>query len=222
MASLTGLPAGAPDGYDVDHLLAGYRTARAQQGLFELRGGPAAGYDEFIDEAGNFRPTWIELAEAVGERGRAGLNRLRSVVQGLVDNDGITYIEIDHNGDAITNGNGAAEPDPWHLDGLPLVLSASDWEVLEAGLVQRSRLLDAVLADLYGPQRAITSGVLPPQLLFAHPGYLRPARGIEVPGRHQLFMHACDVSRARDGSSASMRTGRRHPRAPGTRWLIGA
>ncbi len=29
----------------------------------------------------------------------------------------------------------------------------------------------------------MTSGVLPPQLLFAHPGYIRAARGIEVPGR---------------------------------------
>ena len=41
--------------------------------------------------------------------------------------------------------------------------------------------------------------MLPPQLLFAHPGYVRAARGIEVPGRHQLFMHGCDVSRAASG-----------------------
>ena len=88
----------------------------------------------------------------------------------------------------------------WHLDALPLVISSADWDTLEAGLVQRSRLLDAVLTDLYGPRRSITSGVLPPPLLFAHPGYVRAARGIEVPGRHQLFLHGCDISRARDGS----------------------
>ena len=66
--------------------------------------------------------------------------------------------------------------------------------------MQRSRLLDAVLADLYGPRRPLTEGVLPPELLFAHPGYVRAATGIEVPGHHQLFMHACDVSRLPDGS----------------------
>jgi uncharacterized circularly permuted ATP-grasp superfamily protein/uncharacterized alpha-E superfamily protein len=201
MALRTGGPsAGVPDGHDVDRLLAGYRAARTQHSLFEPRGGPDMGYDEFIDEAGNVRPAWSELAESVGERGRAGMNRLRSVVRGLVDNDGITYSQIDHDGDTVTDGQGAAEPGPWQLDGLPLLLSASDWEALEAGLVQRSRLLDAVLADLYGTQRSVATGVLPPQLLFAHPGYLRAARGIEVPGGHQLFMHACDVSRARDGS----------------------
>ncbi|WP_424072556.1 circularly permuted type 2 ATP-grasp protein [Mycobacterium sp.] len=187
---------------DVDRLLAGYRAARAQQALFDLRDGPRIGYDEFVDEAGNVRPGWTELAAAVGERGRAGLDRLRSVVHRLIDNDGITYtgVDADRGGAAAGAGGHGPEPGPWRLDPLPLLLSVADWEVLEAGLVQRSRLLDAVLADLYGPRRALTSGVLPPELLFAHPGYLRVANGIEIPGHHQLFMHACDVSRLADGS----------------------
>jgi uncharacterized circularly permuted ATP-grasp superfamily protein/uncharacterized alpha-E superfamily protein len=184
--------------HDADRLLAGYRAARTQETLFELRARPETGYDEFVDESGTIRPAWTELADAVGERGRAGLDKLRSTVRGLVENDGITYVQIDPNGDAVTNGHGAASPGPWRLDGLPLLISAADWEVLEAGLLQRSRLLDAVLTDLYGPRRSITSGLLPPQLVFGHPGYVRAARGIEIPGRHQLFMYGCDVSR--DGS----------------------
>ena len=180
------------DRYDADRLLAGYRTARAQQPLFDVRRGPAIGYDEFLDHDGNVRPAWTEVADAIAERGRAGLNRLRSVVHGLIDSDGITYTDVDRDGQGL-------EPRPWNLDALPIVLSAADWEVLEAGLVQRSRLLDAVLADLYGPRSLLTEGILPPELLFAHPGYVRAANGIEVPGHHQLFMHACDVSRRPDG-----------------------
>ncbi|TGD90321.1 hypothetical protein BayCH28_00150 [Mycolicibacterium sp. CH28] len=192
--------------YDPDRLLAGYRAARAQDTLFDVRGGGpgsgtfgSTGYDEFIDANGTIRPSWQELGDLIGERGRAGLERLRGVVRGLVDNDGITYIEIDRHGEAVTNGEGIAMPGPWHLDGIPLLLSAADWETLEAGVLQRSRLLDAVLTDLYGQRRSITSGILPPQLLFGHPGYIRAARGIENPGRHQLFMLGCDVSRAADG-----------------------
>jgi uncharacterized circularly permuted ATP-grasp superfamily protein/uncharacterized alpha-E superfamily protein len=191
------LPAAKP--HDIDNLLAGYRTAGAQQALFDPRGGAVTRYDEFVDAAGNVRPSWLELAECVGERGRSGLEHLRAVVGSLVDNDGITYVQLDTNGETVSNGDGGPAPGPWHLDALPLVVSASDWDILESGLVQRSRLLDAVLADLYGERRSVTGGVLPPQLLFAHPGYIRAARGIEVPGRHQLFMHACDVSRAADG-----------------------
>jgi len=194
----------APNTHDIDNLLARYRAVRSQQALFDVRGDRAAtGYDEFVDAAGNVRPAWQELAECVGERGRGGLDQLRSIVRGLVDNDGITYIEVDRHGSVLsqapTNGDRTVEPGRWHLDALPMVLSTADWDTLESGLVQRSRLLDAVLTDLYGPRHAVTSGVLPPQLLFAHPGYVRAAHGIEVPGRHQLFLHGCDISRAPDG-----------------------
>ena len=182
---------------DVDQLLAGYRAARSQEALFDLRPpglrGPVSGYDEFVDRAGNVQPGWTELADIVGDRGRAGLNRLSSAVRQLVDNDDITYTGVDPGKEPH------GEPRPWRLDPLPLVVSASDWDVLEAGLVQRSRVLNAVLADLYGSRRALTEGLLPPELLFAHPGYVRAANGIEVPGHHQLFMHACDVSRLPDG-----------------------
>lgn len=185
----------AGERYDADRLLAGYRAARAQEALFDLRHGPAAGYDEFVDRDGNVRPAWAELADTIAERGRAGLERLRSVVHSLIDSDGITYTGVDPAGRGL-------EPRPWILDTLPIVLSAAEWEALEAGLVQRSRLLDAALADLYGPRTLLTDGVLPPELLFAHPGYVRAANGIEVPGHHQLFLHACDVSRLPDGTFA--------------------
>ncbi len=191
-----GWSAAATDRYDADRLLAGYRAARAQEALFDLRHGPAIGFDEFVDQDGNVRPAWAELADVIAERGRAGLDRLRSVVHSLIDSDGITYTDVDPGAPRLQG----VEPRPWSLDTLPIVMSAADWEVLEAGLVQRSRLLDAVLADLYGPRSLLIEGVLPPELLFAHPGYVRAANGIDVPGHHQLFMHACDVSRLPDGT----------------------
>ncbi len=187
---------------DVDQLLAGYCAARSQEALFDLRPpslrGPVSGYDEFVDHAGNVLPAWAELADVVGDRGRAGLSRLSSAVRQLVDNDDITYTGVDPARQPAADGQG--EQRPWRLDTLPLVVSALDWDVLETGLVQRSRVLNAVLADLYGSRRSLTEGVLPPELLFANPGYVRAANGIEVPGHHQLFMHACDVSRLPDGA----------------------
>ncbi|OBF13313.1 hypothetical protein A5727_17495 [Mycobacterium sp. ACS4331] len=178
---------------DPDGLLAGYRAVRTQETLFEANGDAGPAYDEFVDESGEVREVWRDLAEAVARRGRTGLDRLRSDVLTLVDHDGITYTPVEAAPGA--HGVEAATPTPWRLDPIPLLVSSADWDTLEAGLVQRSRLLDAVLSDFYGPRRALTSGAFPAQLLFAHPGYLRAARGVEVPGRHQLFMHGCDVSR---------------------------
>lgn len=186
----TGAELGRP-AHDPDGLLDNYCSAPTRDKLCGV-----TGYDEMVDASGDVRPAWRELAGHLGERGREGLGRLREVVRRLVDNDGITYIGVDPHRET---GPDVAVPGRWHLDGIPLLLAASDWEVLEAGVVQRSRLLDAVLADLYGERRAITSGILPPRLLFGHPGYIRAARGIENPGRHQLFMLGCDLSRAADG-----------------------
>lgn len=170
-------------------LLTAYRAAAA---------GPVR--DEFLDASCAVRAHWREIADLVGEEGRVGLDRLRAVVRGLVDHDGITYTEVDRTDDEASDEAGLVLPGQWHLDGLPLVVDADDWDKLEAGVEQRSRLLDLVLRDLYGPRRALTSSILPPQLLFGHPGYIRAAQGIENPGRHQLFMHGCDVSRAADGT----------------------
>ena len=33
--------------------------------------------------------------------------------------------------------------------------SAAEWSDLEAGLIQRARLLNRILADLYGPQKLL-------------------------------------------------------------------
>ena len=53
------LPAASP--HDIDNLLSRYRTARAQQALFDVRGGAGTGYDEFVDAAGN--ETWQAQAQ---------------------------------------------------------------------------------------------------------------------------------------------------------------
>ena len=92
-----------------------------------------------------------------------------------------------------------AAPERWRLDPLPLVVEDAEWTRLEAGLIQRSTLLDAVLTDLYGPDKLIENGLLPPELIYQHPDYLRPAHGITIPGAHQLFFHAADVCRAATG-----------------------
>jgi hypothetical protein len=56
-------PLGAPsDRHDADRLLAGYRDARTQETLFDLRPGgskgPGIGFDEFFDQTGYVRPSW--------------------------------------------------------------------------------------------------------------------------------------------------------------------
>src|SRR4029453_9039773 len=88
---------------------------------------------------------------------------------------------------------------PWELDPLPLLLAPNGVQGLEAGLAQRAQLLNLILADLYGPQRLLRDGLLPPELLWAHPGFLPPCHGVAIPAACCLHLLAVDLARARDG-----------------------
>ena len=65
------------------------------------------------------------------------------------------------------------------------------------------------------PDKLIENGLLPPELIYQHPDYLRPAHGITIPGAHQLFFHAVDVCRAATASSRRWGIGRRRPSGAG-------
>lgn len=84
---------------------------------------------------------------------------------------------------------------PWRLDPQPLLLDEDHWTLLEAGVTQRAELLDAVLADLYGERRLLSLGLIPPELVLGHPGFLRSTDGIRLPGERQLFLAATDLVR---------------------------
>ncbi|WP_278260667.1 circularly permuted type 2 ATP-grasp protein [Nocardia sp. AG03] len=135
---------------------------------------------------------WSELSAAFADQGAAGIGRIEQRVRRQIEDDGVTYTEVGLSEDTATTS-------PWRLDPIPLLVSADDWTGLESGLVQRSQVLDEVLTDVYGPRRLLSSGLLPPEIVFGSTGYVRAAHGITIPGTHQLFLHACDISRWSDG-----------------------
>ena len=83
---------------------------------------------------------------------------------------------------------------PWQLDALPLLVGRDEFEEVSAGLSQRTRLLNAILEDLYGPQRLLHDGWVPPSIVLGNPGYLREACGSG--GRApRLIMLGTDLAR---------------------------
>ncbi len=97
---------------------------------------------------------------------------------------------------------------PWALDLVPLVMSAGEWRAVEAGLVQRARLLNLILADFYGPQKLLREGGLPAAVLFANPGFLRQCHGMRPPNDVYIFLHAVDIARSPSFACISGRVSR--------------
>src|SRR5260370_7150780 len=80
-----------------------------------------------------------------------------------------------------------------------MILPHGEWEQSEAAVAERAALLDRILDDIYGEQRLLKEGLLPPALVYAHAGYLRPCRGAPVPGGVRLHLYAADLARSADG-----------------------
>ena len=45
---------------------------------------------------------------------------------------------------------------------IPVLIEEQDWAQVTAALIQRADLLEALMADLYGPNRLVAAGHLPP------------------------------------------------------------
>ena len=88
---------------------------------------------------------------------------------------------------------------PWDLDLIPLLIAPEEWSAVSEGLIQRAKLLDVLLADFYGPRRAILEGILPPELVGGNAAFLRACHGVPVPGNRRLHLYAADLVRTQQG-----------------------
>jgi len=151
---------------------------------------PTAGvYDEMIAPDGSLRPHWRGFVDGVSTMTPEARQQAVEVAMRMLRENSVTY---------IAPGRGQIGR-PWELDLLPLIIGPAEWRELEAGLIQRAELLNAVLADLYGAQQLLKTGSLPPALVFGSPEFLVPCHGMET--KDELFLHfvAFDLGRAPDG-----------------------
>ncbi len=157
--------------------------------------GPSASttppFDECLDGSGKPRPHWSPLLGSLDRLGGAELSVRRDEGFRIIREHGITY---------NVYGDPKGCDRPWDLDLVPLILPSSEWRILEQGLIQRSRLLNLILGDIYiGKQRLLLDGFLPPELIYSNPGFLRPCRGIPVARQTLLHLNAVDLVRSPSG-----------------------
>ena len=89
-------------------------------------------------------------------------------------------------------------PRQWQLDSVPFILAADQWRSLGEALKLRATALEAILQDVYGAQELLTKDWFPRQLLFEHPGYLRPI--VHHAPQRFLHLYGADLIRGPDGS----------------------
>jgi uncharacterized circularly permuted ATP-grasp superfamily protein/uncharacterized alpha-E superfamily protein len=167
-------------------------------------------FDEFATGDGTVRQGWSALLAGLDEFADKELLQAQREVARLLEDDNVTYTpspasaisiadEPNGHGPAAGTPDGLVEPQPWRLDPLPLILDDREWAGLEAGLVQRAELLDAIMADLYGARRLLARRLIPAAAIFDHDEYLRPLVGSQAAAPQRLFVIAADLGRDSSG-----------------------
>jgi uncharacterized circularly permuted ATP-grasp superfamily protein/uncharacterized alpha-E superfamily protein len=150
-----------------------------------------SGYDEMLAADGSIRPHWRHFVEGWAALGPEGWRAAADSTRRLLRESGIAF-------------NVYADPDDrahaWRLDLVPVLLAEAEWRGLERGLIQRARLIEATLRDVYGEATLQRTGQLPASLVLGSDEFLRPAARPPIPDRQHLLVYACDVARCADGT----------------------
>lgn len=143
--------------------------------------------------AGNTRFTraWSLFFEHIADDRALDLDQRASNLGRQIRDNGVTY-------NVYADDDGPQRP--WSLDLFPLLIEPDSWQKIETGIQQRMRLLERVMADVYGPQQLLTQALLPPALVQGHPGYLRAMHGVKPVGGTHLHIAAFDLARGLDGN----------------------
>lgn len=143
---------------------------------------PGAAWDEMLDGVGGVRPAYEHVHSALAQLSAAELRARADTLARSYLAQGVTF-------------DFAGEERPFPLDVAPRVLTGAEWDHVAPGVAQRVRALEAFLADVYGPQKAVADGVVPRGLVVSSTHFHRAARGIQPPNGVRVHVSGIDLVR---------------------------
>jgi len=115
------------------------------------------------------------------------LNRKEELAKRLFMSQGITFT-------VYSSGEGIEKIFPFDI--IPRIVTGAEWEAIEKGIKQRLEALNLFLKDIYHSQFIIKDGVVPADLIYSCPHYIREMQGVNVP--HDIYVHIAGIDLIRD------------------------
>jgi uncharacterized circularly permuted ATP-grasp superfamily protein len=143
-------------------------------------------WDEMFD-GNSIRDPYKGVLEFLQASDPDELARKEELARRLFMSQGVTFTVYSH-------GEGIEKIFPFDI--IPRIITASEWSYIEAGIKQRLTALNVFLKDIYSNQFIIKDGVIPIQMVYSCPHYLRELQGFEVP--HDIYIHIAGIDLIRD------------------------
>ncbi|HUO99808.1 MAG TPA: circularly permuted type 2 ATP-grasp protein [Rhizomicrobium sp.] len=150
-----------------------------------------AAYDEMFASAGAVRMHYAGLAQSLADLPGDELVRRQQACETSFLHQGITFT-------VYSDKQATERIIPTDL--LPRIVTAGEWDRIEAGLKQRIRALNHFLHDIYTDGRVLKDGLIPRSMIYGSKHYRREMRGLPVP--HDAYVNVCgtDLVRREDGA----------------------
>ena len=139
-------------------------------------------FDEMGGSEGAVRPAYAELSRWLGEIKPDVLDFRRREAELFFRRIGITF---------AVYGDPEAQERLIPFDVIPRILSAAEWEVLQRGLEQRVKAINAYIKDIYGRREILRAGIVPEDLVFQNPVFRPEMNGQKVP--HDIYVHIAGI-----------------------------
>ena len=139
-----------------------------------------APYDEMFAADGSVRPHYAALADRLANLPPEELLRRQQACETSFLHQGITF--------TVYSDKQATER-IFPTDLFPRIVTASEWDKIEAGLTQRIHALNLFLKDIYTDGRVLKDGLIPRSMIYGSKHYRREMRGLPVP--HDAYVNVC-------------------------------
>jgi uncharacterized circularly permuted ATP-grasp superfamily protein len=147
-------------------------------------------YDEMFDGAGLPRSHARLLLETVESLSGGQLIRNKHAAERLLLQLGITF-------NVYGDSAGAERIFPFDL--IPRIVPADEWDIIERGLQQRVRALNAFIDDIYHDRKILKDGAIPSEVILSAASYRKQCHGLDPPLRVWCHITGTDLVRDRDG-----------------------
>jgi uncharacterized circularly permuted ATP-grasp superfamily protein len=146
----------------------------------------AAAWDEMFEAPGTPRREYEPVFATLEHLDPAELRFRADQVASSFTDRGVTFALGD-------------EERPFPLDLVPRVIAAAEWDVIDRGVRQRVKALEAFLADVYGPGTVFADRVVPRSVVLTGGGFHRAAHGIVPQNGVRVHVAGIDLVRDVDG-----------------------
>jgi uncharacterized circularly permuted ATP-grasp superfamily protein len=147
---------------------------------------PPKTWDEMY-AGGDVRTPYQSVHDFLRQFSQDELSKKEEMARRLFMSQGITFT-------VYSSGEGIEKIFPF--DVIPRIVTASEWDFIERGITQRLKALNLFLKDVYHDQFIIKDGIVPIDLIYSCPHYLREMQGVNVP--HDVYVHIAGIDLIRD------------------------